>query len=170
MRQKRWLMATMVQLEDEVFVAPQLVEDDFAEIAARGFRSVVNNRPDGEAADQLPQRLAEAAARRNGLDFRYQPVANMNVTDDHVVDAFKELLDTLPRPVLFYCRTGTRCSILWAQAAVARLGVEKTLETVTAAGYDLEPLREHLVEREGSALAGASIVSDSRADNLQPGA
>ncbi len=162
-------MPQLIQLEDEVFVAPQLVEGDFAEVAARGFRSVVNNRPDGEAADQLPTEQAESAARGLGLEFRYQPVANVNVTDDDVVDAFAELLDTLPRPVLFYCRTGTRCSILWAQAAVARLGVAKTLEVVTAAGYDLEPLREHLVEREERTPAGASLA-DAPADALQPGA
>jgi sulfide:quinone oxidoreductase len=162
-------MAQLIQLEDDVFVAPQLVEDDFAEVATRGFRSVVNNRPDGEAADQLPTEQAESAARRLGLEFHYQPVANLNVTDDDIVDAFAELLDALPRPVLFYCRTGTRCSILWAQSAVARLGVEKTLEIVTAAGYDLEPLREQLEEREGRAPTGASPF-DANADGLQPGA
>ena len=140
-------MAEIFELEDGVFVAPQLVAADFPEIAARGFRAVVNNRPDGEAADQLPDRAAEAAARRSGLKYRYQPVADRNVTDDSVVDAFAALLDDLPRPVLFYCRTGTRCSILWAQAVAPRLGVERALKTVADAGYDLEPLRERLEER-----------------------
>jgi len=51
-----------IQLEPDIAVAPQLVEADFAEIAARGFRSVVNNRPDGEAPDQLPNAQAAAAA------------------------------------------------------------------------------------------------------------
>ncbi len=153
-------MAKIIQLESEVFVAPQLVEADFAEIAARGFRSVVNNRPDGEAADQLPNASAEAEARRHDLEFRYQPVANLNVTDDDVVDAFAELLADLPRPVLFYCRTGTRCSILWAQASVARLGLARTLEIVTEAGYDLEPLREHLVEREENADDGRAAQAE----------
>ena len=128
-------------------VAPQLAAADFSEIAACGFRAVVNNRPDGEAADQLPDRAAEAAARSSGLAYRYQPVADRNVTDDAMVEAFANLLDDLPRPVLFYYRTGTRCSILWAQAMAPRLGVERALKTVAAAGYDLEPLRERLEER-----------------------
>ncbi len=153
-------MAKVIELERQVFVAPQLVEDDFAEIAARGFRSVVNNRPDGEAVDQLPNDVAEMAALRHGLVFRYLPVANANVTDDDVVDSFTQLLDDLPRPVLFYCRTGTRCSVLWAQAAVARLGVDRTLEIVTKAGYDLEPLREHLAEREESATSRDGATAD----------
>jgi sulfide:quinone oxidoreductase len=161
-------MAEIIPLEKDIFVAPQLVEADFAEIAARGFRSVVNNRPDGEAADQLPNALAEAAAHRHGLTFRYQPVANMNVTDGDVVDAFAQLLDDLPRPILFYCRTGTRCSILWAQAAVARLGVERTLETVAAAGYDLEPLREQLIERQERAPASTSYAADCDERAVRP--
>jgi sulfide:quinone oxidoreductase len=153
-------MAKIIQLESEVFVAPQLVEADFAEIAALGFRSVVNNRPDGEAADQLPAAAAESAASRHGLEFRYQPVANLHVTDDDVVDAFAELLVDLPRPVLFYCRTGTRCSILWAQASVAKLGVDRTLEIVTEAGYDLEPLREQLEERAENAGASRPVSAE----------
>jgi sulfide:quinone oxidoreductase len=161
-------MATFIQLEEDVFVAPQLVEADFAEVAAAGFRSVVNNRPDGEASDQLPNDLAEAEARRLGLAFRYQPVPNLNVTDDHVVEAFSELLEDLPRPILFYCRTGTRCSILWAQSSAARLGVEQTLEVTAQAGYDLEPLREHLEEREEQVRDASVFASDEELPTLQP--
>jgi sulfide:quinone oxidoreductase len=161
-------MATFIQLEDDVFVAPQLVAADFAAVAARGFRSVVNNRPDGEAADQLPNDIAEAEAHGLGLTFRYQPVANLNVTDDDVVDAFAELLDDLPRPILFYCRTGTRCSILWAQASAARLGVEQTLEVTSQAGYDLEPLREHLEEQEERVRDASVFASDEEPLALQP--
>jgi sulfide:quinone oxidoreductase len=163
-------MARLIQLEKDVFVAPQLVEADFVEIAARGFRSVVNNRPDGEAEGQLPDRRAAAAARRHGLEYRFQPVMNVNVTDDTVVEAFVELLDELPRPILFYCRTGTRCSILWAQAAAPRLGVEQTLEIVGKAGYDLEPLREQLVERQDRVAARDSLAADAGVQALHPNA
>ena len=41
-------MVNIVQLEPDIAVAPQLVEADFAVIAACGFRSVVNNRPEGQ--------------------------------------------------------------------------------------------------------------------------
>ena len=140
-------MAKIIQLEPDVAVAPQLVEADFAEIAARGFRSVVNNRPDGEAPDQLPNAQAEAAARRHGLAFHYQPVRNGNVTDDDVVDTFARLMDELPGPILFYCRTGTRCTILWTQAAAPRVGVDEVLSVAHGAGYELDFLRDTLVER-----------------------
>ena len=54
-------MARIAQLEPDIYVAWQLVESDFADLAARGFRSVVNNRPDGEAPEQLPNARAQAA-------------------------------------------------------------------------------------------------------------
>lgn len=142
-------MAKLIQLEDNVFVAPQLVEEDFAEIAARGFRAVVDNRPDGEADDQLPHAAAMAAARRHGLAFRYEPVANAHVTDDQPIRRFARSMAELDGPVLFYCRTGTRCTFLWAQASAQRLGVAETIAIAAAAGYDLEPIREFLEDRVG---------------------
>lgn len=146
-------MAKLIQLETGIFVAAQLVEADFAEIAALGFRSVVNNRPDGEASDQLPNHRARAAALRHGLQYRYQPVENLNVTDDDVVDAHARSMNDLPGPILFYCRSGTRCTILWAQIAAPRLGVAKTLEITSKAGYDLEVIREQLTERSNLDVA-----------------
>jgi sulfide:quinone oxidoreductase len=155
-------VAKIIQLEPDIAVAPQLVEADFAEIAAQGFRSVVNNRPDGEAPDQLPNAQAEAAARRHGLAFRYQPVKNGNVTDDDVVSTFSRLMDELPGPILFYCRTGTRCTILWTQVAAPRLGVDAALSIAQDAGYDLDVLRDTLLEREwlrnATASASASML------------
>jgi sulfide:quinone oxidoreductase len=140
-------MVKIIQLEPDIAVAPQLDEADFADIAARGFRTVVNNRPDGEAPDQLPNTQAEAAAHRHGLEFRYHPVRNLNVIDDEVVGAFAQLMEDLPGPIMFYCGTGTRCTILWTLAAAGRLGVDEALAVAYKAGYDLDFLRDTLTER-----------------------
>ena len=142
-------MTKVIQLEKDVFVAPQLVEGDFAELASSGFSSVVNNRPDGEAPDQLQTAGAAAAADRQGLAFRYLPIEYPNVTDDDLVSAFAGLMKDLPGPILFYCRSGNRCTTLWAQVAVKRLGVDKTLEIAAAAGFDLGRLRDRLAARAG---------------------
>ncbi len=156
-------MARIIRLEANVSVAPQLAEADFAEVAALGFRSVVNNRPDGEVPGQLPNVDAEAAARRQGLEYRYQPVANANVTDDAIVDEFGRLMGTLPGPILFYCRSGTRCTTLWAQASAARLGVARALEIAAEAGYDLEVLRDHLEELAGEAEPTSAAFASRQA-------
>ncbi len=155
-------MVNIIQLEPDIAVAPQLVEADFAEIAARGFRSVVNNRPDGEAPNQLANAQAEVAAHRHGLEFRYQPVRNINVTDDDVVGTFARLMDNLPGPILFYCRTGTRCATLWTQAAAGRLGVDEALAVAHNVGYDLDFLRDTLATRVGSLAPAPALPSLSR--------
>ena len=141
-------MVKITQLEPGIAVAPQLAEADFAEIAARGFRTVVALRPDGEAADQLPQAQAAAAASRHGLAFRYYPVNGVKVTEHDTVETFVRLMDELPGPVLFYCGTGTRCTILWSQAAAPRLGAEAALAAARRAGHELEFLRDTLIARD----------------------
>jgi sulfide:quinone oxidoreductase len=120
---------------------------------------VVSNRPDGEAPDQLPPGTARAAARLNGLTFSYPPVKNLNVTDDDVVDAFTRLIDELPRPILFYCRSGTRCTELWSQASAGRLGIDAVLAAAARARYDLEFLRETIDERAEMVVGTAKTVA-----------
>jgi sulfide:quinone oxidoreductase len=150
------------QLEPGIAVAPQLAEADFAEIAAHGFRAVVALRPDGEAADQLPQAQAAEAAQHHGLAFRYFPVRGVKVTEHDTVETFARLMDELPGPVLFYCGTGTRCTILWSQAAAPRLGAEAALTAARRAGHELEFLRDTLLAREewaGAIPAPASALT-----------
>lgn len=145
-------MARIAQLEENVFVASQLTEADFADIAASGVRTIVNNRPDGEADDQMSSAMAEAAAHEHGLAYRYLPVTNHDVTEDAPVVAQAEALRSLAGPILFYCRTGNRCSILWAQASASRFGVDAVIERAAAAGFHIEELRE-FIEDHAAALA-----------------
>lgn len=142
-------MAAFVELEPDVFVAPQLAEADFATLAGRGFVAVVSHLPDGEVPDQLSSDAAAAAAERHGLAYRHLPVMNMNVIDDDVVETQAGVMATLTGRTLFYCRSGNRCTILWAQTAVARLGVDETIARAANAGFDIEGFRDHLEELAG---------------------
>jgi len=95
-------------LSPGVAAAGQLVPDDMARVARAGYRSVVNNRPDGEGgpsqpADQALRRAAEAA----GLVYAYLPVHPM-VIGAQDARAFAELLSRLPKPILAFCRSGAR--------------------------------------------------------------
>ena len=40
------------RIDDELSVSPQISADDISAIAQAGYRAIVCNRPDGEAADQ----------------------------------------------------------------------------------------------------------------------
>lgn len=146
-------MASISQLETDVYVASQLTDDDFAALAARGIRAVVANRPDGEAGDQMPSADAARAANRHGIAFRYLPVASFDVTDEEPVTAQARALAELPRPVLFYCRTGNRSTILWAQATAPLLGTDTVLKRASNAGFDLAELREFIDAPVGALAA-----------------
>jgi len=146
-------MASISQLEKYVYIASQLTEDDFATLAARGIRSVVANRPDGEADSQIPSGRAAEIAKRHGIAFRYLPVASFDVTDSEPVAAQARALAELPKPVLFYCRTGNRSAILWAQAIAHRLGAETVLHRAAQAGLDLGELREFIEDAAGALAA-----------------
>ncbi len=149
-------MAQLIQIDARTFVAPQLTESDFAELAAKGFRSVVNNRPDGEAPGQFANAEAEIAARRNGLEFRHLPVSCMDVTEDDKVDAFARLLAELPGPIVFYCKSGTRCATLWTQVEALNSGADRALALAAQAGFDLEMLRDDIEERAARRMEEAA--------------
>jgi uncharacterized protein (TIGR01244 family) len=103
-------------LNDEVSVAPQMGPEDVAQIAAAGFRSVVNNRPDFEHGPDQPAGSAiEAAVRAAGLEYRHLPVAGGYQTPEQI-QAMAALLAELPKPVLMFCRSGARSTNLYVQA------------------------------------------------------
>jgi uncharacterized protein (TIGR01244 family) len=108
-----------VRLDADVSVAPQLAPEAMAEAAAAGFRSVVNNRPDFEGGPTQPTNAAvEAAARAAGLEYAFLPVAGGYQSPEEIA-RFAELMASLPKPILAFCRTGTRSGKLW-QAATGR--------------------------------------------------
>jgi uncharacterized protein (TIGR01244 family) len=103
-------------LSPDVCVAPQLEPAAMAEAAAAGFRSVINNRPDFEGGpDQPTSADVEAAARAAGLEYRYLPVNGAYQSPEEIA-AFRQLLDSLPRPILAFCRSGARSTRLFQAA------------------------------------------------------
>ncbi len=127
------------RLTDEVWVAGQLREDDFARAAAAGVRTVVNNRPDGEAPDQLPDARARDAAERAGLAYHHLPVAGGALTLETVA-TMRTLLAEGEAPLLAYCTSGTRSTVLWAFASAGWLSSATIVEAGRGAGYDLSGL------------------------------
>jgi cysteine desulfurase len=98
----------------------QIAPADLKAIREAGFRSLICNRPDGESPDQPAFEEIAAAARELGMQAAYLPIAPGGVSEAQV-DAFGALIDTLPKPVLAYCRSGSRATMLWNHLA-ARAG------------------------------------------------
>jgi uncharacterized protein (TIGR01244 family) len=107
------------QLSADVCVAPQLDPAAMAWAAQAGFKSVINNRPDFEGGpDQPASAQIEAAAVAAGLRYVYLPVAPAVQTPDEIA-RFAQLLADLPKPILAFCRSGTRSGKLFRAATGA---------------------------------------------------
>ena len=100
------------QITEEYSVAPQIGIEHLPLIKAAGFKTIISNRPDAEDG-AVPHDEIEAAAKEAGLVFRYLPVVSGQMTQENIDDQ-AAALDALPTPILAYCRTGTRCTNLFA--------------------------------------------------------
>jgi uncharacterized protein (TIGR01244 family) len=133
-------MADIRRLTDRFAAAPQITPEDVAGIKAAGFGFIVNNRPDGEAEDQPAGDAIEAAALEAGLGYCAIPIDQSGFTVEQV--AALSALMVSPRPILAYCRSGTRSTNLWALASASRGGaIEEIIDAALAAGYDVRALR-----------------------------
>lgn len=130
-------MADFRPVTPDFAVAPQIEPEDLAEAAARGFRLVINNRPDGEAPDQPTSAQMQAAAEAAGLAYRYIPVRGGPGPAE--VEAVLTALAEAEGPVLAYCRSGTRSIVTWSvgQAAGGARDRAELIRLGREAGYEL---------------------------------
>jgi uncharacterized protein (TIGR01244 family) len=99
--------------------AAQLQPEDLAQIAAQGYKTVINNRPDGEGgAEQPTSAQIEKAATQAGLAYHYLPVVSGQMTEEQV-QQMEKILANAKFPVLGFCRSGTRATNLWKMATGA---------------------------------------------------
>ena len=70
------------------------------------------------AAAHADHALLESTARTLGLEFFYLPVVPGQINDSHV-SQFKTAIETLPGPVLGYCKLGMRAKTLYQRARPA---------------------------------------------------
>ena len=95
---------------------PQLLPAQMAAVAAAGFRSVINNRPDHEGGAEQPTGAdIERAAIAAGLSYAHLPVVPTDIKPDEVA-RMGALVDELPKPVLAFCRSGARAAKLYQLA------------------------------------------------------
>ncbi|MDY0069471.1 MAG: TIGR01244 family sulfur transferase [Porticoccaceae bacterium] len=159
-------MEPIKQLTPALSVSGQLMPEDMGALAAQGFQAVINNRPDREGDGQPDSAAMEAAARAAGLDYHYLPVISGQISDGDV-EAFRALLDQVEGPVLAFCRTGTRCTNLWAMAEAHQLDPDSVMATARRAGYDLSTLRPRLEERWLRGAGAATGVGPLGAAHVQ---
>lgn len=129
------------KINDHLLVSPQIGLAEIAEAKALGVALVINNRPEGETEDQTPGDAIESAARAAGMDYVAIPVTHAGFSEWQV-KAMAEALAEAKGPVLAYCRSGTRSTLLWSLAEASAGGDPEAIADAAAkAGYDITPVR-----------------------------
>lgn len=138
------------ELSKEVGVSEQITLEDIQTIRDAGYQSIVCHRPNEEAGDQAHFQEIAAHAKKLGLVTSYQPVVSGKITDEDVV-AFKGILAKFPTPILAYCRTGTRSTILWSLAKSDEVSISEILAVTQAAGYDMTSVVQRIANGSSEA-------------------
>lgn len=137
-------MVEVVNVTPEFAIGPQVSGDDFEQLHAAGFASVLNARPDDEVGVYLAARDAEQLARENGLAYAHSPTENHAIFEPEIIDRFEQALVELPKPIFAHCKTGTRTVILWALVASRHRPVESVIATLRSAGQEIDFLEQEL--------------------------
>lgn len=164
-------MDSLKRLSPFIAVAAQLQPADMGTLAAAGYRTVINNRPDSEEEGQPTSAEMHAAARASGLEYHHLPVTSGQITDTDVA-GFTELLNQVRGPVLAFCRTGTRSISLWALSEAHHIDPLALLAAARGQGYDLTGLAPRLEQYSQSTPGpspNASISPTQRYDVLVVG-
>lgn len=103
-------------MSENVGFAGQIGPKHISQVVEKGFKSIINNRPDLEGgADQPTTAQMAKAAAEAGLEYVYLPVIPGQLTEADV-RAFADQYNALAKPVLMFCRTGNRSNNLFQLA------------------------------------------------------
>ncbi|MGX7927371.1 TIGR01244 family sulfur transferase [Tsuneonella sp. HG094] len=134
-------MSDFRKLSGTMYASPQITVDDVATAKEMGVTLIVNNRPEGESDDQTPGDAIAEAAQAAGIEYLAIPITHAGFSHPQVT-ALADALAATEGPVLGYCRSGTRSTLLWALAKASTGDSPDALsEAAASAGYDLSPVR-----------------------------
>lgn len=131
------------QITPTYFVAPQIEPGDISELAAAGITTIICNRPDAEVARALQADALEAAATAAGLAFYRLPLTHQTMTPPNVA-THMEYVNAALGPVLAYCASGTRSTVVWCLGQAGDMATDDILAAAAAGGYELSNIRQSL--------------------------
>ena len=157
------------RLNARIAVSSQIQTTDIAAVVRAGYRSIICNRPDGEEQRQPPAREIESAAHAAGLGFKNIPVAS-GAADARDAAALAAALETLPGPVLAYCRSGARSTKLAEMAGVLQPEVPggRTFDIVIVGGGSAGIATAASIRKRNRDISIA-IIEPSETHYYQPG-
>ncbi len=141
--------ARVHQLHANIAVSEQLRPEELPELMERGFTTIIDLRPDGEAIDQPPSAVMATVARANRMKFVYVPVPQGGIPDSAIA-ALDKALTEHPGQVLLYCRSGKRAARTWGLVEASRAGGmdgRAILTAIKVSGQSADDLSEDIAKR-----------------------
>ncbi|GHE77772.1 TIGR01244 family sulfur transferase [Thalassotalea profundi] len=124
------------QLNTQIYIADQISLGDINTIKKLGIRSVMNNRPDNEEVNQPLSNEISYEFQASGIEYAYLPIAP-GIYSQTNIHEFEQLLDTMKKPILIFCRSGNRAVNLWALSKMNTLGKEYVIDKAKNIGFDV---------------------------------
>ncbi len=131
-------MVSMQQLDENTYAAPQLFVEDLVRLQSLGIKTIVCHRPDGEGGIEQPDhQLIEAQAEALGMVLIYQPISEISMPE---IEQFYDHQQQAEAPMVLYCKSGMRSTMLWAAATILIDGQprESVIQQAVNAGYPLQ--------------------------------
>lgn len=141
-------MDTM-KINDEVSVGAQPTEEQLAEFARNGVKTVVNFRTEGEEDQPLSPQAEGEKVRALGMEYLHVPVST-EAMGPEVVDGFRAKFPDLPKPLYAHCKSGKRAGAMVMMHIASEQGMSgaETLEKAEQMGFKCDqPQLKEFVER-----------------------
>ena len=107
-------------LTAQVSVSGQMTDEKFNRLLSQGFKSVIVNRPDDEIGNLITAHQLRIIAEKSQVSLVYQPVISGQIRQQDVTE-FAKYYNSLPKPILMICKSGSRSTALFNQAKSAGL-------------------------------------------------
>ncbi len=136
-------MVQPIKVSQNYFVSPQIEIEDIKQLADAGFTKIICNRPNEEIPSELHSDFMAIAAKEARISFDILPLTHQSMTPENILKQ-AELIDAAYGPVLAYCASGTRCTVIWALGQSGKISADDIIQTALKAGYNIEGLRQAL--------------------------
>ncbi|CZT37838.1 bifunctional sulfur transferase/dioxygenase Blh [Rhizobium sp. 9140] len=126
-----------VEISGKLSISPQPSLDGIQSLRDRGFKTLINNRPENEDSDQPGTQRERQAAQHCDLSYVFIPVILDSITEADV-RAFQRAIDNSEGPVLAHCKSGTRSLSLYLIGEVldGRMSADEVVDFGRSRSFD----------------------------------
>lgn len=128
----------MYELPGDVFVTGQLLPAQLEALAEQGVMTFINNRPDMEAPLQPLSQDMETTAHNLSIDYFHIPMSGG--IEPGLIEASVTAYKNAPRPIVAFCGSGMRSTVLWAFSHLDSLGFEGVVDALEKSPYNLNQI------------------------------